>query len=447
VVRIVLLIVWMNVSFAGVKENVNGFFDSIGTKSNYTKAGVLKHQGGSHYDGGSVTVRTPSERYQLIHFDSPTINYDTCGNWDFYRGGFGHINGERFVKALKSIGASAAGHAFMIGIKVVAPMIGDVMAIMNKVQNHMNMGNFDACIAGRNAAVAAGSRLSVTHDLTCKYVGARKGDFPDWTGVSTCNSPDARGQMIKSAKKDGSIDKDALIGDFNLAWLAINKHGYWGKASTEMKHFIMSLTGTYVAKDEKPYVYASLSSHGLLDVLLYGGNKVPVYVCNDNECLTIKSGTYSLKASDSILGKVDLTLSEIKKAIKEEEAADLKKIEAFLSNTGHPVYRIMLAFMAATGSTNILDLNNFSEAIAVDLLSRYINGIYEGMLYALQQMKGSATYNEEHIEKLRTDITRLKKDLRNKHHDVLKRSGINTDLIGYAEMVEQKMASNFNFAR
>ena len=156
-IKFILITTFASKTFAGIGDDLEKFFNKkdivLGTMSNVTMPGAHKDSkwrilhGQCPGGGLSVRNRVKNEQIATLHTfcrNLPGINAG-CGGIDMFMGGFSHISKDALIAALRNIGTNAAGYAFKLWIKTIAPMIDGVMEDLSNLATKINQANINSC--------------------------------------------------------------------------------------------------------------------------------------------------------------------------------------------------------------------------------------------------------------------------------------------------------------
>lgn len=133
-----LLILISSPVHAGMKENLEKSFQTLGMANNVTTGGGYQDQTGGFYTGGSVFARSRVNNAELFSLQLPHYRAG-CGGIDIFAGGFSYINAREFLQLLRNIGSNAQRYAFNLALATVTPQIKSVLDdLAAKVQQMTN---------------------------------------------------------------------------------------------------------------------------------------------------------------------------------------------------------------------------------------------------------------------------------------------------------------------
>jgi conjugative transfer pilus assembly protein TraH len=192
----------------------------------------------------------------------------------------------------------------------------------------------------------------------------------------------------------------------------------------------MTISGTIVSTKNRDEGYDIKSKpsladkNSLLTALLYGG-RAKVYHCADSSgsrCLNVTHTDITIAPEHAFVTKVKGILTSIQNKIYEDQPLDKKEI-SFLNSTRLPFYKIINVSTAQRRGEAAIDITDYSELGAVDVLFQYLSEI-------LDVIHESAT----HLKSVQVDDTQIRKFLEGLN---LARSRVVERRMGTFQQVEQ----------
>ena len=409
----------LTVLIFSLNAHAEAFWKSIFAGAHTDKPAVWKDQLGGFATGGSLHTRNPVKNLKLLHLDLPYLR-GGCGGIDLFGGGFGYINKEQLESLIKNIGTTAKSYAVMLTIQSLSPLVGDLLQNLESVARFINGQNINSCQMGASIASGLFPKTEASQDLACN---ARKMGDPRSTGSHLSNYFTSRYDCQDRDTKEKTVneDKNLLGSEFNLVWKALNKTNVStesGDSAKEFKEFLMSLSGTLIAKkadDTTAFTHHSslMNTGDILKTAIFGESKedFELYQCADQEnCLEITKVKKTLAEKDSVINKVRLILASIEDKIlnekhsgKSEQLNDEEK--HLVVTTSIPIIKIITLESALKGhgvSTGIQDL---AEAISYDYITNYLDALLDFVYMAVS--------NLEHAQNEGDKIKNFKEELRN----------------------------------
>ena len=114
----------------------------------------------------------------------------------------------------------------------------------------------------------------------------------------------------------------------------------------------------------------------------------------------------------------------------------------FINSTMIPVLKIIAVETAFKSSGSPLSVNEFSEAIAHDILLQYLDEVMSLVWDSVTQLK-KVQINDGMIEELRAGIASSRKGLYDKRTALFEQMSITLDLIERTQQIERKIQNTF----
>lgn len=410
--------------FFGGNNKKGRLLDQFGIASNTNRPEIWQDQLGGFMSGGSIHARVPSTNLQIMSFDPPSFNAG-CGGIDLFGGGFGYINSENLEILLKNIGSSSASYLMMLTIKSISPQVSDLLENLEAMSRFMNSQNINSCQMGASIAAGLFPKNQASQALACqsRKMGSGSGDDIG-TGVSnffTARYDCSKGDNVMN---ENDKPKDGMLGsEYNLVWEALKKES--SGLSQEDKEFLMSLSGTIIAK-KKPgsndkiifeHENSLIKDSEMFDVMVFGTKNIDLklYSCDDKDkCLRPKGKKVPFKADNAMLTKIHNLLDSIsEKFILEQKGSDqtLSPAEKELATrTSVPIIKLISLNASLKGHGVKLTVEDYAEAVAFDYVIVYLDSLVEFVYKALGRLE-HAQVEGEVIRDFKNDIKRVKRML------------------------------------
>lgn len=373
-------------SHADVNKDLTKFFNKLGGVSNISKAGAYEDQQAGFYTGGNIFARNQVHNSQLATIQMPSYRAG-CGGVDMFMGAFSHISSDKLVESLKAIGSNAGSFTLMIALEEMSPIVKNVIGELNDWAQKINSANVNSCEIAATALGSVWPRSDIAKGHMCKMIGTDKkyGAFSDYAAARQgCGAGGERNKVMNAAENDPRF-KSMLGTEFNLAWKAIQENMFLSK-DRKLAEFFMSISGTIVSNKEandefKLHSHSSLANDNrLLGALLHGG-KVEIYKCTDdkgnaNKCLKMVKSEITIKADECLIGQVRKVLESIQNKIYADTPLSPAEI-AFLNSTRLPFYKIINVSTAFRRGQSPVDILDYAELGAVDILFQYLSEILD----------------------------------------------------------------------
>ena len=371
---------------AGVNSSITAFFNKMGGASNTSRAGAYQDQSAGYYTGRNLFARNQVFNSQLATIQLP--NYKAgCGGIDMFMGAFSHLSSERLLEALRAIGSNMASYAMLLSIETMSPTVKNILTELNDLVQRINNSNVNSCELAATTLGSVWPKSDASQGHLCKMIGtdSKYASFSDYAAARQgCGAGGQREGIINGAAADPRF-KNMLGTEFNLAWKAIQENGFL-KADKPLAEFCMSVTGTIVSLKEdgnyKIHTKTSLAvKDSLLGAILHGGD-VTIYKCADlagNQCLKVEEKTLTIAPKDGLVTKVKKILTDIQdKIYRDEEGLNAAEI-AFLGSTRLPFYKILNVSTAYRRGASPIDVLDYAELAAIDILFQFISEIIDVM--------------------------------------------------------------------
>jgi conjugative transfer pilus assembly protein TraH len=386
ILRILALCLMATTAHADVSKDLTKFFNKLGGASNISKPGAYEDQRAGFYTGGNIFARNQVHNSQLATIQLPSYRAG-CGGVDMFMGAFSHISSDKLVESLKAIGSNAGSFAMMIALEEMSPIVKNTMTELNDWAQKINSANVNSCEIAATALGSVWPRSDIAKGHMCKMIGTegKYGGFSDYAAARQgCGAGGERSKVMTAAENDPRF-KTMLGTEFNLAWKAIQENHFLSQ-DLKLAEFFMSVSGTIISNKEanddfRLHSHASLANNNeLLGALLHGG-RVEIYKCTDNsgnanKCLKLVKSAITIDADKSLIGQVRKVLESIQNKIYADEALSASEI-AFLNSTRLPFYKIINVSTAFRRGQSPVDILDYAELGAVDILFQYLTEILD----------------------------------------------------------------------
>jgi conjugative transfer pilus assembly protein TraH len=409
----VLIFLVNNSSYASIEEDLKQFFNNVGMSSNINSSGSYKDQAAGYYTGGSLVARNAVRNAQFATVQTPGFRAG-CGGIDAWTGGFSHIKAQELINMMRSIGSSAASYAFLLSIQTVSPQIYNIMNELNAIATKINHLNVNSCEAAATMLGGVWPKSDQSSKHLCQAMGVDLGGLSDWAAARQgCGAKGERDNIISAGRSNPKY-KDVLVGEFNLSWNALQKNEFLS-SDQALSELFMTLVGsiistkspeTWVDKDGQVinsnyYETRILPGHSdkedVLDGLLNGG-KTSVYACDSSDkCLNPNLRITDIPAEHALRLKVHNTLNSLVDKIYEDTAISDEE-KAFLNSTRLPVYKMLNVITAYRKGAAPVDVNQYGDLIALDILCKYVVDIIDLVHDSVTQLK-SVQVDDTHVER------------------------------------------------
>ena len=430
-------------AYAGINSDLEDFFKSMGSVTNSTNASVYQDQAAGYYTGGGVFIRNSSKNIQPLSLHLPSYRAG-CGGIDLHLGGLSFIKVQEYLSALRAIGASMPSYAFMLMVQTVSSQIYNIINELNAVAEKINQTNINTCEVTATTLGALWPRGDASSKHLCSSMGSNLGVFSDWAASRQgCGAGGQRDSLLSNPPATGNKEdlvayKNMVVGEYNLAWKAIQKNSFLIK-DQEMAEFFMTLSGSLIARktgssDKAPLtvsVLPSLADHGdLINALLQGG-QAKIWKCDDKEkCLNPHAAQVSV--SKPLETRVHSLLDSMVNKVYMDEPLTKEEL-AFLNSTSLPIYKILNVTTAYQRGKSPIDIRDYSRLIAYDLLSQYLLEVLDIVTINLDDLR-TVQVDDSHIKRLLDGIHKVRERV------VQRRSSVVQQLQSILSLIEKTSA-------
>lgn len=384
-VRIILTLMVMclctQAALGDVQGDLSGFFDSLGFSGNVSKANAWEAQEAGYYSGGSLFLRNQVKNVQLVHLDLPSFRAG-CGGIDAYLGGFSYL-GDSLIDLSKQIMSNAAAYSFDLALETTVPEIKHVKDYLQGLEQKINDTNINSCETAEDLVGGVWPKARASQQQVCQDLGTNSGLFSDWSKARQgCTTDGDYDSVMQKAASDPEY-KDSVIMNKNLVWDALKKQDFLADDS-ELAELVMSLTGTIIfdEKGDADEVASLIDSQSLTKALLHGG-ETTIWKCADtNACLSVSQGEITIDETEALVGQVSQTITELIDAVQNDTPlSDAQK--GFVNSTSVPIVKFITVMSSDRLGIQAMDLTEYSEWIAEDLLEQYLSELLKAEKTAL----------------------------------------------------------------
>lgn len=449
ILKIILLIYLITAQrgyAGGVASELESMFSSMGDSTNVTKPGHFTDQSGGYYTGGSFYSRTPARNAQIMNIQMPSFKAG-CGGIDLFTGGLTYISSQELVKTLKSIGSAGKTYAFQLALQTVTPQIYNLLNELNALAQQINNMNINSCESAATIVGGVWPKSDASSRLLCQAMGTSNNKFEDWAQArQECGKTDDRDNP-KDLNKKNTDFKDMLGDEFNLAWKALKKNSFLA-SDDKLAEFFMSISGTIVSKKnannkfEKHHYNSLAVQEDWLGGFIEGGKQVKVYNCHDaDECLNIGDSKVSIAQKSALKPKVESLLRSISNKIRTDGKVTGEEL-ALVNSTIIPIYKILSVQAAFREGAAPINIEQFSEAIAYDLLLKYLEDILDIVSTSIREIK-KVQIDDASIESLRSEIRETRSRILEKRNGIFQQMHTALSIIERSQAIERQMHNMF----
>ncbi|MCR9192611.1 MAG: conjugal transfer protein TraH [Gammaproteobacteria bacterium] len=425
----------------GFEDEMQNYFNSLNMVSNVTGASAYQGQRAGFYTGGSLYARSNIRNLQFVRFSWPKVEAG-CGGIDLTFGGLSFVKGREFVDFSKNIMNNAQGFAFMLAIEQATPLLGNVGTKAANFATWANQGNLNTCQVSEASVLGLWPRTRQAQQHACQSIGQSKNIFSDW---AQARQGCGKGSSNYSYDKviDGNSNNEEVIDNTNLAWNALKKSDFF-LSNADLSELMMSLSGSIIiTRDGNGNHFQRLPSlannRNLISALLKGGS-VSMYRCDEQtKCLNPKLANESINPSAGLASKVSELILQMAANIKSNQEQS-PEIQGLLASTQYPIMKMISVQMAYMKDSSLVDVTRYSEAIAIDMLFRYLNDNLE----TIKRLAGVMQYPDAMMKAFQSDLASVRNDLSKMESTAHQRMSIAMQMIQETQTIEQMLAGELS---
>lgn len=423
---------------AGINKDLKNFFNRS-TARNSTSPSAFKDQAAGYYTGGSVALRNQVRSAQIATVQMPGFRAG-CGGIDAWTGGFSHISSKRLVEMLQNIGSAAGSYAFMLGVQTVSPQIYNIMNELNALATEINSMNINSCEAAATALGGVWPKADESSKHLCQEMGTNLGAFSDWSAARQgCGAKGDRNSILSRKDSDPRY-KDMLVGEFNLSWKAIQANAFLSK-DKELAHLFLTLVGSIISRKEGDgFEVITLPGYADRDDLLNGllsGGQTKVYKCTTDKCLEPVFTEIDVSATSGLLSRTQSILESLVNKIYDDEPPT-KEEEDFLNSTQLPVYKMLNVITAFRKGYAPIDIHQYGELIAMDILYKYILEVLDIVQESIDQLK-AAQVDDAHIDRFLKNLRHARTRITERRKSAYQQMDTSLSFIQATQLVEKQL--------
>lgn len=430
--------------YAGLNKDLNDFFDKFDASANVSSADIYNGQKAGYFTGGNVAIRSRIVDRNLARVNLPKFDAG-CGGIDLFAGGFSFLNEDQLIQTMKSIGSSAIGYSFLLGLETVSPQVANTIKQLQTWANAINTFNINSCEAASQMVGSVWPKDTAANQQICRSLGGKQGYFADFASARhKCGQQEEFNRQMQNLSEKPEYE-GLMVGEYNVAWEAIRKHEYLAN-NPDLAEFLMTLMGTVVVRMEDRTVVerwpSQLSDPMFLNRLLYGGG-VTLYHCHNNEhtkCLHIQKQTEDIVMSKSWVGRVQTMLEAMKESILLDQEIP-QDCEVALTKTRLPLYKIITVLAAYKKGHCPVDIAQVAEIVAMDLMLQYLQEATDLVREGAQSLRRSQMYADEldrYVEELAYVRDKIK-HLETRNMQLLQQE---MQVIQKVQMIEEQIAAD-----
>ena len=395
---------------ADVQNDLGKFFRKLGGAANANSAAVYQDQAAGYYTGGSLFARNTVHTSDLVNLRLPGYRAG-CGGIDMHFGALSFIGSEQLKNALKAIGANMGSYALMLALETMSPQVKNIISELNDLAQRVNQSNINSCEIAATTLGAMLPQSEIAGKHLCTMIGSdsKYGGFSDYAAARQgCGAGGKRDSVLEAGKQDPRFQK-MLRSTFNLAWKAIQENAFL-RADKKLAEFFMSLSGTLVSTQtpegfELQTFTSLVDNNTLLNVLLHGG-EARIYRCEDiegDQCLKLGPETLRIAPEQALVHYVKDILIRLQNKIYADEPLSQAEKD-FLNATRLPLYKILSVLTAYKRGSAPIDVVDYAELAAVDILFQYLSEILDVIHESVHHLKATQI-DDSQIKRFQEGLT------------------------------------------
>jgi conjugative transfer pilus assembly protein TraH len=403
-------------ALADVNGDLNSFFDGLGMATNVTAPHAYQGQQAGYYSGGSVFSRSAVRNVQLVQVDLPSFRAG-CGGIDLFAGGMSFVDNQELLKTMRNIMNNAKGYGMLLALEEVTPQIANGMKYIQDMANKVNQMNINSCEAAEGLVGGVWPKTQAAQRQVCQDVGNNTGMFRDWAeSRQGCTSDGLANNLVNGDQQFAELLM-SLSGS-----IIIQKNGSGKSATTSFKNLESLATNA-----------------SLLKAILYG-DKATFYKCDESvQCLNPTKQTILISQSSALKSQVEKILNSIDQKIISDQALSNQEI-GLLQSTRIPIYKILAVQAAYQKDPNILNVENYSEIIATDILFQYL----QENLSLVRASGSSLQYPSEIMTQFNAGINQAMTDVRVQERNAQAQVSSAIQLIEQTQVIEKMLAGQLS---
>jgi conjugative transfer pilus assembly protein TraH len=449
IVICLLLALFSIPTFADVNGDLNSFFDGLGMATNVTAPHAYQGQQAGYYSGGSIFSRNAVRNVQLVQVDLPSFRAG-CGGIDLFAGGLSFVNNDELVKTMRNIMNSAKGYGMLLALEEVTPQIANGMKYIQDMANKVNQMNINSCETAEGLVGGAWPKTRAAQQQVCQDVGNSTGMFTDWAESRQGCTSDGLANNFDSTMRAGAANpqyKNLVLDNGNIAWKALQANNLVN-GDQQFAELLMSLSGSIIIQKNgggknSTTSFKNLESlatnSSLLKAILYG-DKATFYKCDETvQCLNPTKQTIQISQNSALKSQVEKILNSIDQKIISDQALSNQEI-GLLQSTRIPIYKILAVQAAYQKDPNILNVENYSEIIATDILFQYL----QENLSLVRASGSSLQYPSEIMTQFNAGINQAMTDVRAQERNAQAQVSSAMQLIEQTQVIEKMLSGQLS---
>ena len=332
------LLLSANNSFAGI-EKIIGTLAPKSSMTNITHTAIVHEQEAGHIMGGSVSISAPAlQDLHLLNAEAPSCRFgSSCDmSLDFNAGGLSFAKGPALSAFLKQLANHAQTYGAILAVKTLCPQCEQIMTWLQEAAQMVNSMAIPACYS--REAVASGMKTiaDAAADSIKQTFLIAKGERDDMTSLQKKSKQSD--DRLNDESTGNAPELKSLLGDnFNLVWKALDERAA-SMADNELKEFLMTLSGTVIAKKESgvpsfSHKRSLINEDNLAKFIGIDENVdgIMIYRCDENKkCLNPKKKKAGIDKAKTFKAKIITLLTSIVKKVAADGNSELTAEEQTL---------------------------------------------------------------------------------------------------------------------
>tara|TARA_R110001583_G_scaffold18497_10_gene73503 strand:- start:13 stop:1320 length:1308 start_codon:yes stop_codon:yes gene_type:complete len=415
--------------------------DMFGSMVTTTAPGVFDGQRRGVIYGGSIRVRNPIVKANLVAFAPPSFKAG-CGGVDAFGGSFSFVNSDQLVSLFRAVAANAKGYAFQLALSAMNEKASKwIESLQRKIQQMNELMN-NSCQMAQGIVDFGKDAIEGKVNMESSLASAQSG-----LGDFFTNWGDADGQTPKEGLKASNPTKlkEEIVG--NLIWRQLKKNNaasYFAGGDDAILEAIMTYTGTLVVGDmvvqadgSEDTPKTTYAAEGFsLEALLKGGN-VSMLVCDTTTkdgCLvptitTVDLNGISERLYTELLGgpSTSSVVDKIASSIAAFSTADMNLLGSLPLGYGGMV--MTLSKRDTKAATHFIRATH--ETITLSLAYELVKGLLDAVNQA------NSDNDHAHAKDIEQLLEKAENRLRDEHFSLRQKVGSEKDVLEhYTRIVE-----------
>jgi conjugative transfer pilus assembly protein TraH len=442
----------MQSAYAGLNDDLDGYFKGLGFSSNVTSPQAYHGQQAGFYTGGSIFMRSASTDLQVVQVQLPSYR-SGCSGIDLFAGGFSFVDSEKLTEMSQKVMNNAGSYAFTLALETATPALANVLSKIQGVANTINQANINSCQTAESLVGGMWPKTNEAQHQICQDIGNSKNLFSDWAQAKQkCGMDNEFSNTMNKARNDPQY-KNRVFDSGNITWKALKKNPLFS-GDNELAEFMMSLSGTVIISkngtgDDAPVTYnpplpslMDTNSNNLIKALLETGT-VTIYRCDtfdEDGCLhPTPDGKININSDKAFGNRIKTLLEDMVNKIIDDKAITPEEI-GLLQSTSLPIYKMLNVQVAFAKDKDFLQITNYAEAIATDILYQYL----EQSLQVIRNSVAASQSPDEMLAKLQPNIDKELDFLRSEQKDAYTRMATSIQMIQNTQVIERMMAGELS---